>query len=122
MVDGVLEVDVGVGETVGGRGGGSGGVVVGVEGLGRKRGRDGVGRCGEAGAVMAFGRCGPGSYSSEAVFASPEVGAVVVRLGDVDSVGHAGKGHGNAGGGVVGGGSHFVRVDRSNVSLKVRGK
>ena len=103
VLDRIFEVDVRVDMDGSGRSEGSRGRAV-LVGLGRKGGRDGVGRSRETGVMVLDGQRS-GGHGSEGVLAGPEV---VTGFGDVDRLRHSSQSQSDARVGVAAGRSHIV--------------
>ena len=112
VLDRIFEVDIRVYMDRSRRSEGSRGSAV-LVGLGRKGGRDGVGRSGKTG-VMLLDRQRSGGHSSEGVLAGPEV---FTGFGDVDRLRHSSQSQSDARGGVAAGRSHVV--DRFGVVVSL---
>lgn len=103
VLDGIFKVDVRVDMGRSGRSERSGRSAV-LVGLGRKRGRDGVGRSGKTSVMLLDGQRS-GGHGSEGVLAGPEV---VAGLGDSDRLRHSSQSQSDARVGVGTGRSHVV--------------
>ena len=103
VLDSIFKIDVRVEMGRSGRSERSGGSAV-LVGLGRKGGRDGVGRSRKTGMVFLGGQRS-GGHGSEGVLAGPEV---VAGLGDVDRLRHSSQSQSDARVGVGTGRSHVV--------------
>ena len=103
VLDSIFQVNVRVDVGRSGRSEGSSRRAV-LVGLGRKGGRDGVGRSRETGVMFLDGQRS-GSDGSEGILANPEV---VTGFGDVDRLRHSSQSQSDARVGVAAGRSHIV--------------
>ena len=117
VLDSIFEVDVRVHMDGSRRSEGSSRSAV-LVGLGRKGGRDGVGRSGKTGVMLLDGQRSGGD-GSEGVLAGPKI---VTGFGDVDRLRHSSQSQSDARVGVDAGRSHIVDEFGVVVSLLVGGE
>ena len=106
MLNSIFKIDVGVDVGRSGRSERSGGSAT-LVGLGRKGGRDGVGRSWKSGGMLLDGQRS-GGHGSEAILAGPEI---IARFGNIDRLRHSSQGQSDARVGVGTGRSHVLDWD-----------